>query len=110
MFWNGSMLTLLLILLGTAAVFAVIRMLGVYGAATHEFQIAQAPSPRPLSVRGDTPDQLLLIAILSAAAAVELEVENVVIHDIHEVAVPHSSHEWSAQGRQMIFQSHRLRS
>lgn len=109
MFGNGSIMVVLLVLLGTVAVIGLIRMIGVYGAATQDYvasQAATAPSTSP----PPSSDTLLLVAILSAAAAIELETENVVIREIHEVKIPQSSHDWGAHGRQMIFQSHRLRS
>ncbi len=112
MFGNGSFLVVLGVLAGTVALIGAIRMIGVYAAATQDFVLAESSAkPRPVP-RSSGTDQLLLVAILSAAAAAELEVEigDVRIHAIHEVAVPVSSHDWGAHGRQMIFQSHRLRS
>lgn len=112
MFGNGSILVVLFVVLGTACLLGLIRMMGFYGAATQDYAFTEAASKphhaRPAHQAGT--DQLLLVAILSAAAAAELEVESVRIHEIHEVVVPPASHDWGAQGRQMIFQSHRLRS
>lgn len=110
MLGNGSFMVLVLVLVGTVALVGIIRMLGVYSAATQDFVVASKPAPHPASARATAPDPLLLVAILSAAAAAELGVENVTIRQIHEVSVPQSSHDWGAHGRQMIFQSHRLRS
>lgn len=112
MFGNGSILVVLLVVLGTACLLGLIRMIGFYGAATQDYAATEAAAKthHARQTRQAGPDQLLLVAILSAAAAAELEVESVQIREIHEVVVPPASHDWGAQGRQMIFQSHRLRS
>lgn len=107
MFGNGSIVVLVSVVLGTLATLGIIRMIGLYADATHEYTLAR-PAAKPSFRSG--PDPLLLITILSAAAAAELDVEEVRIREIHEVSVPTSSHDWGAHGRQMIFQSHRLRS
>jgi len=111
-FGNGSFLVVLNVLAGTVALVGFIRMLGVYAAATQDFVLAESTAKPRSAPRSSGTDPLLLVAILSAAAAIELEVEvkDVRIHEIHEVSIPVSSHDWGAHGRQMIFQSHRLRS
>lgn len=111
MFGNGSMLVLFFVVAGTLAALGFIRMIGFYAAATQDYAAAlESASKSHASTRRGGTDPILLIAIISAAAAAELEVESVQIKEIHEVSVPQSSHDWGAHGRQLIFQSHRLRS
>lgn len=110
MFGNGSMLVLFFVVAGTLAALGVIRMIGFYAAATQDYVAALAASKARNPSKRLGPDPILLVAIITAAAAAELEVESVKIKEIHEVSVPQSSHDWGAHGRQMIFQSHRLRS
>jgi len=108
---GDSFLVMITVLGGTLALVAVLRMIGVYGAATHDWTLSQAPPPptgKPSRSGGLEPG--LLVAILTAAAAAELGLDDVRVTEIHEINAQQNSLQWPAQGRQMIMQSHRLRS
>jgi len=109
---NGSVVAMVVILVGTAVLLLVMRMVGVYAAATHEFILTSIQTAsRPAKVDGVGLDAVTLVALLTAAAAIELGLENVEIQEInevHELTAAVIPHDWSTHGRQMIFQSHRL--
>lgn len=101
---SGSIPVIIAIVLGTAALIGLVRLIGLYADATHP-----SPEARPSAVPTG-PDPRLLIAILSAAAVMELGDDKIRLREIHEVSANVNSPEWGVQGRKMIFQSHRLRS
>jgi len=108
---EGSFLVLVAVLVGTTALILFLRMVGVYGAATHDWaqtNLAKA-SAKVASTNRAGMEPALLVAILSAAAAIELGLDKVTLREVHELQMSPSHPEWPAHGRQLIFQSHRLR-
>lgn len=101
---SGSIPVIIAIVVGTAALIGFVRLIGLYADATHP-----KPVPRPQTTPTG-PDPRLLIAILSAAAVIELGDDKIRLREIHELSANTNSPEWGVQGRKMIFQSHRLRS
>lgn len=108
---GASFLVMITILAGTLAILAVLRMIGVYGAATHDWSMAQIKSP-PSGPKSTTNgmDPALLVAILTAAAVAELGTDDIRLTSVQQISAQQNSVLWAAQGRQMIMQSHRLRS
>jgi hypothetical protein len=110
---DGSLLVTILVLAGTTALAWFIRMMGIYGTATHDWALQNSSAPRadrPSRTQSGGIEPGVLVAILTAAAAVELGVTEVKLKSAHELRTNQSTSEWPAHGRQMIFQSHRLRS
>lgn len=101
---SGSIPVIIAIVVGTAALIGFVRLIGLYADSTHP-----VPEVRPKAVPTG-PDPRLLIAILSAAAVIELGDDKIRLREIHELSANANSPEWGVQGRKMIFQSHRLRS
>lgn len=108
---EGSFLVLVTVLVGTTALILFLRMVGVYGAATHDWAQANTTPKRTMPSHGfgSGMEPALLVAILSAAAAIELGIDHVAIREVHELQMSPGHPEWPAHGRQLIFQSHRLR-
>lgn len=110
---DGSLLVTMIVLAGTTALAWFIRMMGIYGTATHEWALRNADTQRlerTTKALSGSIEPGVLVAILTAAAAVELGVPEVKLQSAHELKTNQTSSEWPAHGRQMIFQSHRLRS
>jgi hypothetical protein len=108
---GASFLVMITIFAGTVAILAVLRMIGVYGAATHDWSMAQFKSPPAgHSSAASGMDPTLLIAILTAAAVAELGTDDIRLTSVQQISAQQNSVLWPAQGRQMIMQSHRLRS
>lgn len=110
---DGSLLVTILVLAGTTALAWFIRMMGIYGTATHDWALQNAAQSKIDRSSRSLPGGMepgVLVAILTAAAAVELGVPEVKLKSAHELRTNQSTSEWPAHGRQMIFQSHRLRS